>query len=278
MNDGNSFLYDPEAFLSITLNGQLLLTMLMEKIHLSVKVKFLQGNTDGFTFMCNKCDLNTIKHLVNQWEIFTQLTMEYSFYKKMVIRDVNNYLAIYDNDKIKYKGCFEIERAWHKNHSMVIVAKALSEFFINNIPVKTTIDNCKDILDFCKRGRAMSDSYIIERNEINDIKLQKNNRYYISKSGIELIKVMPALIDEDGNYKADKLNKYRKEEPRQLDMFHFIEDVLVEKQRETNLESGYKCTLLNELSNNDYHLSRVNKDYYINECYKIINAVLNLKE
>src|SRR5690606_36349740 len=80
MNDKDSFLYDPEALLSITLNGQLLLTMLMEKIHLSVNVRFLQGNTDGFTFMCNKNDLDTIKHLVSQWEIFTQLTMEYSFY------------------------------------------------------------------------------------------------------------------------------------------------------------------------------------------------------
>ena len=148
MNDKDSFLYDPEALLSITLNGQLLLTMLMEKIYLSVNVRFLQGNTDGFTFMCSKSDLNTIKHLVSQWEIFTQLTMEYSFYKKMVIRDVNNYIAIYNDNKVKYKGCFEIERAWHKNHSMVIVAKALSEFFINNIPVKITIDNCKDILDF----------------------------------------------------------------------------------------------------------------------------------
>ena len=60
-------------------------------------------------------------------------------------------------------------------------------------------------------------------------------------------------------------------------MFHFVDDVLVIKEREINLESGYKCTLLNELLNNDYHLTQINKDYYINECYKIINVILDLK-
>lgn len=277
MNDVNSFLYDPEALLGITLNGQLLLSMLIEKIHLTYKIRLLQGNTDGFTFMCNKDDLKGIEELVKKWEEFTQLTMEYAFYKKMIIRDVNNYAAIYDSGKIKYKGCFEINRAWHKNHSMVIVSKALSEFFIKGIPVKTTIDNCTDILDFCKRGKSQSDSYLILRNSLGDTKLQKNNRYYVSKTGGEIIKIMPPLLNEDGTLKADKLNNYRKKEPRQIDLFHFIDDVIVEKDRETNLESGYYCTLLNELKDEQYHLSQINKDYYINECYKIINVVLNLE-
>ena len=292
MNDENSFLYDPESLLRITLNGQLSLSMLMETIYLTVPVIFLQGNTDGFTLQCNRSDVDVIQKLTKEWEEYTHLEMEFAEYNKMVIRDVNNYLAVYDNGKIKYKGAFEIDRAWHKNHSMRIVPLALSEYYINNKPIVNTISNHLSgknyttnnpdkpiknygILDFCKRGRATGKNKLVARKNNVDKPLQKNNRYYIAKDGIDLIKVMPALKNSDGTYKADRLEKYRKQNPNQLDMFHFIEDVLVEKDRETNLEVGYKCELLNIIKDIDYHSNNINKDYYIRECYKIIDVINN---
>jgi len=292
MNDENSFLYDPESLLKITLNGQLSLSMLMEEIYLTVSVVFLQGNTDGFTIKCNRSDIPTIERLTKEWEEYTQLEMEFAEYSKMVIRDVNNYLAVYDNSKVKYKGAFEIDRAWHKNHSMRIVPLALSEYYIKNKPVIDTINDhllgrdystgnpdkpIKNygILDFCKRGRVTGKNKLVaRRNGINN-PLQKNNRYYVAKKGVDLIKVMPALKNDDGTYKADKLEKYRKQNPNQLDMFHFIDDVLIEKDRETNLEVGYKCELFNTIKDVEFHSNNINKDYYIRECYKIIDIIGN---
>lgn len=276
MNDENSFLYDPESLLKITLNGQLLLSMLMEDIYLNHNIKLLQANTDGFTFICKKIDIDNIKLLVTNWENITNLEMEYAEYKSMIIRDVNNYSAIYSNGKVKHKGCFEIERAWHKNHSMLIVPKALENYYINNISIEETIKSCTDILDFCKRGRSTGKNILIARNGIKDIELQKNNRYYVSNIGVDIIKIMPQLKDDDGNFKKDKINNYRKNNPQQMDLFHFVEDVIIDKPRETNIEAGYKCTLYNTIDNKD-HLTNINYRYYINECYKIINVVGKIK-
>lgn len=89
MNSVYSFLYDPKCLLSITLNGQLLLAMLMEKIHLNVNnIEFLQSNTDGFTFIIDRDKVDYMKKIVTSWEKKTNLVMEYAIYDQMVIRDV----------------------------------------------------------------------------------------------------------------------------------------------------------------------------------------------
>ena len=54
-NDINSFLYDPKFTMQITLNGQLMLTMLAESlVNYIPNVKVLQINTDGITLKIPK--------------------------------------------------------------------------------------------------------------------------------------------------------------------------------------------------------------------------------
>ena len=237
-------------------------------------IKVLQANTDGITLIIKRTDHNQLLDICKWWEEFSNLKLEYAYYQKMIIRDVNSYYAIYTDPTkdIKVKGFFEIDKAWHKNHSMLIVMKALYEYFINNISVEYTIYSSTNIFDFCKRGRSNSDSYLISRHYDNgnviDTKLQKNIRYYIANTGIDLIKILPPLDNKD------KLEKYRRENPLQLDLFHFLDDVKIEKDRESYLEANYKSKLFNRFYSkpyfNDYD---INYDYYINECYKIINII-----
>lgn len=270
-NDENSFLYDPSFTMKITLNGQLLLSMLLESIGSNVDCKILQANTDGFTIICKKSDEELVDKLSKEWENLTKLSLEKAYYRKMIIRDVNNYIAIPTNpDKdIKYKGIFEINRAWHKNHSMLIVPKAISEYYINNTPIEETIHNADDILDFTKRGRANKDSKLISRElkgfTYIDTSLQKNNRYFISNEGKEIIKIMKPLDNKD------KLKK----DPNQLNLFNFLDDVKIYKPREIGLEAGYKCMLLNKVKNRDPKKYDINYNYYINEIKKITNIIDN---
>ncbi len=270
-NDENSFLYDSSFTMKITLNGQLLLTMLLENISETIDCKILQANTDGFTIICKKSNENIIDKLSKEWENLTKLSLEKEYYSKMIIRDVNNYIAVpKDSSKdIKYKGIFEIERTWHKNHSMLIVPKALSEYYVKGIPIEETLYNCNDILDFTKRGRANKDSKIISRKLKNfnyiDKKLQKNNRYIITNNGVELIKIMKPLENKD-----KLLN-----DSRQSNIFDILEDVKIYKPREINLEASYKCTLLNNIKNKNTKEYDINYKYYINEINKIKKIIDN---
>ena len=57
-NEESSFLYDPLYTMRTTINGQLLLTMLIEDILLNTSAKLLQGNTDGATVYIKRSELD----------------------------------------------------------------------------------------------------------------------------------------------------------------------------------------------------------------------------
>tara|TARA_R110000772_G_scaffold24943_4_gene65451 strand:+ start:631 stop:2163 length:1533 start_codon:yes stop_codon:yes gene_type:complete len=280
MSDVYSFLYDPKALLSITVNGQLLLTMLMEKINSNVKgIEFLQSNTDGFTFLIDRDKVDYMKKIVTAWESKTNLVMEYAIYEKMIIRDVNNYMSITDTGKVKYKGCFEIDRDFHKNHSKRIVPIALANYYINGVnPVETIYNHfleddysfCKNygVFDFClgskMKGKNKLFARTINSNSVNDLQLGRVTRYYVSNDGVELIKKLPP---SESNY----LTETDKHPENQMNMFDIIEDVKVDpKDRETSIEAGWKSTVFNKYIDDDYDL---NYSYYINEVNKIINKI-----
>jgi len=96
-NDKHSFLFDPKLTMAVTLAGQLSLSMLIEMLHRIPNIIILQSNTDGITCKVpnDKHSINMYYNICKEWESITKLTLEYAEYSKMVIRDVNNYLAVY---------------------------------------------------------------------------------------------------------------------------------------------------------------------------------------
>tara|TARA_R110000796_G_scaffold236214_1_gene355521 strand:- start:92123 stop:93631 length:1509 start_codon:yes stop_codon:yes gene_type:complete len=269
MNDEYSFLYDPKCLLSITLNGQLLLAMLMEKINSRVdNIEFLQSNTDGFTFLIDRDKVDYMKKIVSAWEKKTELVMEYAIYEKMVIRDVNNYMSITDDGKIKFKGAFEMDRDYNKNHSKRIVSIALANYFIHACSPLHTIKNhlkgidysfCKNygVHDFCA-GVKMTGKNVLVRRIVKDYqpedhKLGKVTRYYISNNGDMLVKKLPPLPDKTPTY--------------QINIF----DEVDEGERESNIEAGYNSIVFNQYIESDSY--DINYDYYLREINKIINVI-----
>lgn len=242
-NSKFSPLYDPQYTMSITINGQLLLCMLAEWLTTIPDLIMLQINTDGLTIKVNKCHEALVKDICSRWEAMTKLTLEHNFYSKMVIRDVNNYLAVKTTGGVKLKGAFEYEKELHKNHSMLIVPKAIKAFYADNIPVEQTILN-GDMWDFFKRVKLNSGSKLVGRTESHEFTYGKITRYYVSNVGETLLKIMPPVKDK-------------------------IED------REFNIEAGYLSTVANNVTDEllEEMKENVNYQYYINECNKIITAI-----
>lgn len=94
-NNKYSFLFDSKFTMKITINGQLLLCMLIEQVMKIEGLEFIQANTDGITVYCHKDQRDKLSQIMKDWETLTNLTLETVEFKRMVVRDVNNFLAIY---------------------------------------------------------------------------------------------------------------------------------------------------------------------------------------
>lgn len=189
-NDNYSWLKDYQYTLSTTINGQLMISMLAEKLMEIPESQLIQINTDGLTVKLKKEYESLYYQLCKEWEEITRLTLEYAYYKKMIVRDVNNYIAIYSNGKTKCKGAFEFENLpLHKNKSELIVRKAMFNWFVNDIPVEDTITNATNILDFCIGARVKGDAKFIYLDKNGqEFNLPRTIRYFISNRGIVIKK------------------------------------------------------------------------------------------
>jgi len=199
-NDQYSWLQDMKYTMATTINGQLMLSMLAEMLMEIENLQMIQINTDGLTVKLPRKYEDQYYNICKEWENITKLQLEYVEYSKMVLFDVNNYLAVYKNlnKKPKCKGRCEFENIpLHKNKSHSIIAKSFHDYFVHNIPVEDTILNHRNIFDFCagvkakkseKQGNSHYELHSIEGTEIKKEKLSKTVRYYVSKKGKWLFK------------------------------------------------------------------------------------------
>ena len=193
-NDENSFLYDPQFTMKITINGQLSLTMLYEMICEGIPGAIpLMQNTDGLETMIPREYVDKYMEICKRWEEITSLQLEHDKYSKIVLGDVNNYIAISEEGKSKCKGRFEYDNlALHKNKSFLIIPKALYAYFVDGVKPEKFIKENLNIFDFCGgvkiKGNWMFTEKKIENGEYSETKLQETIRYYISNKGSKIIK------------------------------------------------------------------------------------------
>jgi len=193
-NDENSFLYDPQFTMSITINGQLSLSMLYEMIAEEIPNAMpLMQNTDGLETMIPREYEDKYYEICKRWENITSLELEHGKYSKMIIADVNNYIAVTEDGKSKCKGRFEYENlALHKNKSFLIIPKALHAYFVEGISPEEFLENNRNIFDYCGGVKIKGDWKFVEHSitngEFRKKDLQNTLRYYISNSGSKIIK------------------------------------------------------------------------------------------
>ena len=187
LNDEYSFLYDPFCLYRVTINGQLMLIMLAEKLQSVGKI--IYANTDGLTYKLKPENEKELERITDEFFASFDIPVEYDRFKMMALRDCNNFIFETTSGKIKKKGkMFVTEREFHKDHSMVIVSKAIENYFIKGIPVETTVKESDNIFDFCmatKFGRN-SKGHLVTVN--SDEPVGKNFRYIVANKGPVLLK------------------------------------------------------------------------------------------
>lgn len=203
--------YDPKFTMSITISGQLLLCMLAEQLMKIPGLQMIQINTDGLTVNLPRKYRSHYDNVCQWWQDLTQLNLEYAEYERMIIRDVNNYIAVPFDGKPKFKGAYvhsgaheKGELGWHQNHSALVVKKATSAAVLDNVPLSKFIRGHNNIYDFCKLANVgkkdglhlhddvmFGDSVLFKNHIVGEV--QKTTRYIVTKSGPWLIKSMPPL-------------------------------------------------------------------------------------
>lgn len=156
----HSIFLDQQYTMQITINGQLLLYLLTEKILCHTNSIMVQLNTDGITFLAPKTEREMVMKICKWWEDFTQLELEYADYAAMWIRDVNNYMALTKGDDgyLKRIGAYAYETQrenpatrevkWNKDHSALVVQKAACAAMVDGTPVRDFIMRHEDPFDF----------------------------------------------------------------------------------------------------------------------------------
>ena len=194
-NDENSFLYDPMFTMQITINGQLWLSKLYEMLSTRIPDSIpLMQNTDGLEMMIPEQHRDLYLEICKEWEQMTNLQLEHDEYSKLILRDVNNYIAVYKNGKTKCKGFFEFnDLALHKNKSFLVIPKAVYEYLVNGVKPEDYLEQNQNIYDYCGAVKAKGGWGFVEKKikdgEYTNTKLQKINRYYISEYGVKIVKV-----------------------------------------------------------------------------------------
>ena len=183
--DSDNKLYDPRQGNAICVNGQLLLLDLIEKVELEFadRAEFIQGNTDGVMFkFSSKEDIERYINICNEWSNRTRMELEHDFVSKIIQKDVNNYLFVQENGKIKSKGAY-VKKLSLLDNDLPIVNKALIENMLNNTPIEDTINNCNDLIEFQKCVK-ISSKYDYALHGSNKLNL-KVLRVFASKLGTD---------------------------------------------------------------------------------------------
>ena len=146
-----SILFAPELGIRVTITGQLALLMLIEMMECS-GIQVMSANTDGIILSIPEGMDAIAGQVVKWWEQRTGLEMEETLYRSVYSRDVNNYIAITTDGKVKRKGVFNqggvLSGPQGKGPNMDICADAVVAYLKDGKPIYESISECQDIRKF----------------------------------------------------------------------------------------------------------------------------------
>ena len=242
-------LYDPLMGRSVCISGQLfLLEMSQHLIKECPSLKVVQLNTDGIMVSFDESEYNKVLEITKEWEQRTQFELEEDKIKRIVQKDVNNYVEIPLEGKPKIKGGYLVRGiapagAFNINNNATIVAKAIVDYFTLGTEVEITISECDDIFQFqliAKAGSKYREAYHLVDGERESV--QKVNRVYATND-TRYGKLFKIKAENDSTAKIEMLPEH--------------------------------CIIDNS---NQLTISAIDKSWYIELAKKRINDFLGIKE
>lgn len=283
-NNVYSIFFDPQYTMSITINGQLLLYLLAEKLVTHTNAKMVQLNTDGLTFLIPKNEREAVKNICKWWEDLTKLELEEANYSAMWIRDVNNYVAQYTDGKLKRIGAYahETQREnpatrevkWNKDHSALVVKKAVEAEMVHGQPVRDFILNHTDAFDFmlCSkvtgktRQRLMRNQDVDEGHTYSPMTDRRTGEIMFDPKGNE--KKFVHFKATAGQW-LQKVTRYyiaKKGHPLQTVFAPTWQQP--HKDRIVGVNVGWEVAVCDEIE--DFDASNINYEWYVQEAEKLV--------
>jgi hypothetical protein len=146
-----SVLYNPPMMIATTLTGQLAILMLIEALE-TRGISVVSANTDGIVVHCKKADERKLRLIVEAWGKVTNLETEETDYSAMYARDVNSYVAIKTDGKVKTKGALAIPKTSRerlmKSPQNEACLHAVVDYLTKGTPIEETIRSYPSITGF----------------------------------------------------------------------------------------------------------------------------------
>lgn len=192
----SSKLYNPESAIRVNVSGMVAVYNLADR--LSEYGDIIQVNTDGIAFKAyentNQSDLDSLRE---DWENEFELELEVSTFKRLIQRDVNNYIAKYWDKKtkswkLKLKGGVigqAVSRDNTKASKPTIIDYMLVQKLVYNRDFKDTVRELepihytftlKSMRSSTQTGKMVTSYGKVLPNEVN--------RVYASKTGTQILK------------------------------------------------------------------------------------------
>lgn len=237
MKNKYNALYDPNNASSLCITGQLLLYALSKELCQRSNCRIIQTNTDGIMVAVREKDETLMRQIVSDWEKLTGFEMEYEPIKEVYQKDVNNYVQINANGKVKIKGgfCGQADSYGGTNLDAPIVHEAIKNYLVNRTPIEKTIKSCTDVVKFChtcKTGGTFFGTYheidnkMVEVTKVNRVVATLNEstgciyKAKMVKGNVSYQK--QAKISENVLRLNDDLSKYKIEDLN-LDYYFYID-------------------------------------------------------
>jgi hypothetical protein len=164
-----SSVYSPDLMLAVTISGQLLLLTVIDRLEQIEGVRVLSANTDGLVVS----HPTPIMHILEE----TGFDWEETQYREIAFRDVNSYIAVTTDGKVKRKGAFALSGVLQgTNPSFDICADAAAQWLADRTPIRTTIEGCRDIRKFVAvRNVTGGGTQHISQRTVDDWQLVEDN-------------------------------------------------------------------------------------------------------
>ena len=197
-NNKYSPFYDPQYTMTITINGQLSLCLLAEKLMCIEDLSIIQINTDGVTVKLPRDKRDQYDSICDAWQKQVGLQLDYAEYTKMIIRDVNNYIAVYTDGKVKRKGAYQYEGlGWHQDQGGLVIPMAVEAAMLHGVSVADFVRSHKNKYDFLLRTKVpRSSKLVMVMDDGTEVQQQNICRFYACNAGGSLVKIMPPLTEE----------------------------------------------------------------------------------
>lgn len=194
-------LYDPRMRLLVCITGQMAMWDLLEKIEDHATI--IQSNTDAHYYIpFSEEDEKAIDAIADDWMKRTGYTLDDDPFKAIFQKDVNNYLAVTSDGKVKFKGAIGLTNGLKV--SKAIVSNAFINYVVAGKDYKEFINECNELRQFqmiTKTGYTFDDT-VVRDVYGNERKAQKVNRTFAIKDhnkAVEIFKVKRgAVVEEEG--------------------------------------------------------------------------------